>query len=78
VQVTERHTHNERRERPTSDSGHGGADPALLRDFARAIREGRQPVSDLRAGYESAQIGIATRQSIDSGSFATLRLMESV
>jgi predicted dehydrogenase len=44
----------------------------LLADFARAIREGREPVSGLRAGYESAQIGIATRLSIDSGQFIEL------
>jgi predicted dehydrogenase len=72
VQVTERHTHNERRERPTRDTGHGGADPALLVDFVQAIREQRQPLCDLRAGYESAQIGIATRQSIDTGQFVDL------
>lgn len=72
VQVTERHTHNERRERPTRDTGHSGADPALLADFAKAIREQRQPLCDLRAGYESAQIGIATRQSIDTVQFVEL------
>lgn len=72
VQVTERHTHNERRERPTRDTGHGGADPALLSDFVHAIREGHQPLCDLRAGWESAQIGIATRLSIDSGQFVEL------
>lgn len=78
VQVTERHTHNERRERPSGDTGHGGADPALLSDFARAVREGREPVSGLRAGYESAQIGIATRQSIDCGEFVSLRLLDDL
>ncbi|MBP8953860.1 MAG: Gfo/Idh/MocA family oxidoreductase [Armatimonadetes bacterium] len=72
VQVRERHTQNERRERPSKDTGHGGSDPVLLADFARAIREGREPVSGLRAGYESAQIGIATRLSIDSGQFIEL------
>ncbi|NPV45733.1 MAG: Gfo/Idh/MocA family oxidoreductase [Armatimonadetes bacterium] len=78
VQVTERHTHNERRERPSRDTGHGGADPALLSDFARSVREGREPLSDLRAGYESAQIGIATRQSLDTGQFVTLKLLDDL
>ncbi len=67
IEITERHTRNQRRERPTRDTGHGGADPALIVDFANAIREGREPVSGLRAGYESAAIGIACRESIDTG-----------
>jgi predicted dehydrogenase len=67
IEITERYTRNQRRERPTRDTGHGGADPALIVDFADAIREGREPVSGLRAGYESAAIGIACRASIDTG-----------
>lgn len=67
IEITERYTRNQRRERPTRDTGHGGADPALIVDFVHAIREGREPLSGLRAGYESAAIGIACRQSIDSG-----------
>lgn len=78
VQVTERHTRHERRERPSADAGHGGADPALLEDFARAVREGREPLSDLRAGYESAQIGIATRQSLDTREFVRLKLLDDL
>ncbi|MGI5818385.1 MAG: Gfo/Idh/MocA family protein [Armatimonadota bacterium] len=67
IEITERYTRNQRRERPTRDTGHGGADPALIVDFAEAVREGREPISGLRAGYESAAIGIACRESIDSG-----------
>jgi len=72
VQVTERYTRDERRERPTRDTGHGGADPALIADFAAAVREGRQPLCDLRAGFDSASIGIGVRQSLDTGSFVEL------
>jgi len=67
IEITERYTRNQRRERPTRDTGHGGADPALIVDFVNAIREGREPLSGLRAGYESAAIGIACRESIDTG-----------
>ncbi len=76
VQVTERFTRNERRERPTRDTGHGGADPALIADFARAVREGGRPLADLRAGYESAAIGIAARQSIDTRAYVELPLYD--
>jgi predicted dehydrogenase len=67
IEITERYTRNQRRERPTKSTGHGGADPALIVDFVHAIRAGRGPVSGLRAGYESAAIGIACRESIDTG-----------
>ncbi|MGM0494663.1 MAG: Gfo/Idh/MocA family oxidoreductase, partial [Armatimonadota bacterium] len=67
IEITERYTRNQRRERPTKTTGHGGADPALIVDFVNAIREDREPVSGFRAGYESAAIGIACRESIDSG-----------
>ena len=77
AQVTRRHSHDQRRERPSRDTGHGGADPLLLADFAVAVRTGREPVSGLRAGYESAQIGIATRLSIDSGKVVELPRLEA-
>ena len=67
IEITERYTRNQRIERPTRDTGHGGADRALIVDFVNAMREGREPVSGLRAGYESASIGIAARKSIDTG-----------
>ncbi len=76
IEVTERYTRNQRRERPTRDTGHGGADPALIADFARAVREGREPVADVRAGFESAAIGIAVRQAIDTGAPMDLPIFE--
>ncbi len=76
IEVTERYTRNQRRERPTRDTGHGGADPALIADFARAVREGREPVADVRAGFESAAIGIAVRQAIDTGAPVNLPAFE--
>lgn len=76
IEVTERYTRNQRRERPTRDTGHGGADPALMADFARAVREGREPVADVRAGFESAAIGIAVRQAIDTRTTVELPVFE--
>lgn len=73
IEITRRYgNRDQRRERPTRDTGHGNADPDLLADFARACREGREPLCDLRAGYESAAIGVATRQSLDTKSFVDL------
>ena len=78
IEITERYTRNQRRERPTRDTGHGGADPALVADFAKAVREGREPLSGLRAGFESAVIGIAARESIDTGAFVELPMVGNV
>ena len=75
VQVTERYTRNQRRERPTRDTGHGGADPALIADFAQAIREGREPLCGLRAGFESAVIGIGARHALDTKSVVELPML---
>jgi len=76
IEVTERYTRNQRRERPTRDTGHGGADPALMADFAQAARAGREPVADVRAGFESAAIGIAVRQAIDTRTTVELPVFE--
>lgn len=78
IEITERYTRNQRRERPTRDTGHGGADPALIVDFANAVREGREPLSGLRAGYESAAIGIACRESIDTGAMVEIPDVDDV
>lgn len=73
IEVTKRFgNRDQRRERPSRDTGHGGADPALLADFARACREGRDPLCDAKAGYDSASIGIATRESLDERKFVTI------
>ena len=78
IQITERFTRKQRRERPSRDTGHGNADGDLIADFARAIREGRQPLSDLRAGFESAAIAVATRKSLDAGQFVDLPLLDEI
>jgi predicted dehydrogenase len=69
---------DQRRERPTRDTGHGGADPALLADFAAACQEGREPLCNLQAGYESAAIGVATRISIDEGRYVEIPRFEDL
>ncbi len=78
IEVTERYTRNQRRERPTRDTGHGNADTDLLIDYARAVREGRSPTSDLRAGFESAAIPIGARKSLDEGTFVDLPLLDEI
>ncbi len=78
VQITERFTRNQRRERPTQDTGHGNADTDLLIDYARAICEGRNPTSDLRAGFESAAIPIGARKSLDTGKYVDLPMLDEV
>lgn len=67
IEITKRYgNRDQRRERPTRDTGHGNADPDLLANFAAACLTGGEPLCNLQAGYESAAIGVATRQSIDS------------
>ena len=78
VDITERYTRRQRRERPTRDTGHGGADPALITAFTQAVREKRQPLADIRAGFESAAIGVAVRQSIDTGAFVDLPMLDDI
>lgn len=78
VQITERYSRNQHLRRPTRDTGHGNADGDLLSDFATSVREGKEPVSGLRAGFESAAIAIAARQSTDSAAFVNLPLLDEV
>jgi len=79
IEVTRRlGNRDQRRERPTRDTGHGGADPALLADFAAACQEGREPLCNLQAGYESAAIGVATRLSIDEGRYVEIPRFEDL
>ena len=79
IEVTRRYgNRDQRRERPTRDTGHGGADPALLTDFAAACMEGREPLCNLQAGYESAMIGVATRVSLDEGRFVEIPPFEDL
>lgn len=78
VQVTERYSRDQHRRRPTRDTGHGNADGELLTDFARAVREGREPLSGLRAGFESAAIAVGSRQSIDTAGFISLPMLDEL
>lgn len=79
IEVTRRYgNRDQRRERPTRDTGHGGADPALLADFAAACMEGREPLCSLQAGYESAAIGVATRISLDEKRFVDIPRFEDL
>lgn len=78
VQITERYTRNQHTRRPTRDTGHGNADGDLLCDFAAAVREKREPLSGLRAGFESAAIAIAARRSMDSGVFVELPMLDEL
>lgn len=79
VDITRRYgNRDQRRERPTRDTGHGGADPALLADFIKSCREGTEPLCDLKAGYDSAAIGVATRMSIDEKRFVDIRPFEEL
>ena len=79
IEITRRFGNRDsRRERPTRDTGHGNADPDLMADFAHACAEGREPLCDLRAGYESAAIGVAARKSIDTKSFIAIKPFEQL
>lgn len=80
VEVTRRYgNRDQRRERPITNAGdHAGGDPLLLNDFVLACLEGYEPLCDLRAGYESAAIGVGTRQSIDSGNSVAIKPFETL
>jgi predicted dehydrogenase len=49
------------------DSGHGGADDEMLLDFFRCCRTGDKPRSSWIEGRLNTQIGLAARQSADTG-----------
>ena len=48
-------------------SGHGGADARLMRDFFRCAATGDAPRSGWRDGRASVELGLAARQSCDTG-----------
>jgi len=78
IELTERLTRVHRREQPSEDTGHGSADEELLADFARAVREGREPMQGLRSGFESAAIGIGVRHSLDRAAAVELPVLDDV
>jgi predicted dehydrogenase len=48
-------------------SGHGGADDLILADFFRCSATGEKPRSSWSDGRLSVQVGLAARQSADTG-----------
>ncbi|MBN1555410.1 MAG: Gfo/Idh/MocA family oxidoreductase [Phycisphaerae bacterium] len=48
-------------------SGHGGADDNLLYDFFECCRTGKKPRSSWMDGRASVQVGLAARESCDTG-----------
>jgi predicted dehydrogenase len=53
-------------------SGHGGADDNLLDDFFECCRTGKKPKSSWADGRLSVQVGLAVRESCDTGQPVTL------
>jgi len=53
--------------------GHGGGDPAMLREFVAAIQKRRRPLTDFEAGREGAAIAISAEQSIETGQVVEVR-----
>jgi predicted dehydrogenase len=47
-----------------ADGGHGGADPMMLADFVRTIREKKSPRASWADGRRSVEIGLAATQSM--------------
>lgn len=72
IEITERYSRKQHRERPSRDIGHGNADNDLIVDFVQACRSNSEPLSGLRAGFESAAIAVGSRQSLDEGAFVDL------
>jgi predicted dehydrogenase len=48
-------------------SGHGGADDQILKDFLRCCRTGEKPRSSWADGRASIEVGLAARESCDTG-----------
>ena len=49
------------------NSGHGGADDRILADFFHCCRTGEKPRSSWLDGRESLRVGLAARESCDTG-----------
>lgn len=78
IETTERYTRKQHRETPSGDTGHGNADTDLILDFVESIRSNREPISGLRAGFESASIAIGARRSLDLKSGVDLPRLEDL
>ena len=46
--------------------GHGGADFFILDDFLSCVGEGREPESDVEAGWDSAAVGLLAQRSAEN------------
>lgn len=76
LRLTERHTLYEANWDVSSRTagGHGGADPAIMVDFAQAIRAGTKPRASWADGRLSVQTGLAARDSSDNaGAWVEIR-----
>jgi len=73
IRVTERHTHKqyEYDMRTLMAGGHGGADDRLMRDFIRAVRTGAAPRTGCAEGRKSVRLGLAARESAETGQVVT-------
>ena len=49
------------------NSGHGGADDEIFRDFFDCCRKRRKPISSWPEGRLALEVGLAARQSCDTG-----------
>ena len=54
------------------DSGHGGADGRMLLDFFRCCKTADKPLSSWREGRLNIKVGLAARQSADTGQPVTI------
>jgi predicted dehydrogenase len=74
VTVWKRHTKEKEtfdlRERMTS--GHGGADDSIMQDFFHCCHTGAKPRSSWEDGRRSVAMGLAARESCDTGEVVTL------
>jgi len=48
------------------DAGHGGGDYFVLRDFVRAIREGREPATNIHTALDLTLPGLVSTRAIES------------
>ena len=52
---------------PAADGGHGGADPSIVAEFLRYVREGGETVTSIIAAREAVAAGCAGTESLRNG-----------
>jgi len=74
ILITERHTNKqwEYNMRALMASGHGGSDDREVKDFIRAVHTGTKPKTSWTEGRAAVELGLAARQSADSGEVITI------